>query len=154
MIAANVMSTNVISLNLSSQVKDAITLFQTSKLHDFPIIDDVGKPIGIVTTRSILHFAVPEYASDDLLSVIKYGPDISSVYENLAAVRHHTIADVMDKNFMVAKPDMPTSAIAAMLINLKGDTHNILIVDAAGVLIGIISARDIITKQLKNTQTN
>jgi len=41
---------------------------------------------------------------------------------------------------------MLTSAVAAMLANPKGDTHNVLVVDETGKLIGIISARDIICR--------
>lgn len=146
MIASNVMSTDLISLTLDATVKDAITLFYKSALHDFPVIDDVGKPVGIVTSRSILHRAVPSYASDNLLAIMKGGPDIESVYKNLEAELDLPVKDVIDQNYETVKASMPTSAVAAMLINLKGDTHNILVVDDDGQLIGIISARDIICR--------
>ena len=146
MIASNVMSTNLVSLTLDATVRDAIALFRESALHDFPVVDDAGKPVGIVTTRSILHCAVPAYASDNLLALMKAGPDIESVYKNLEAELDLPIRDVIDQNYEVVTPGMPTSAVAAMLINLKGDTHNILVVDDAGILIGIISARDIICR--------
>lgn len=146
MIASNVMSTNLVSLKLNATVRDAVTLFHESALHDFPVIDDEGKPVGIITTRSILHCAVPAYASDNLLAVMKGGPDIDSVYKNLEVELDLLVKDVIDQNYEVVKASMPTSAVAAMLINLKGDTHNILVVDDAGKLIGIISARDIICR--------
>ena len=146
MIASNVMSTNLVSLKLNATVRDAVTLFHESALHDFPVIDDEDKPVGIVTTRSILHCAVPAYASDNLLAVMKGGPDIDSVYKNLEVELDLSVKDVIDQNYEVVKASMPTSAVAAMLINLKGDTHNILVVDDAGKLIGIISARDIICR--------
>jgi CBS-domain-containing membrane protein len=144
MIAGNVMSTDLVTLTLDTTVKDAIALFQASALHDFPVIDNEGKPVGIVTTRSILHCAVPAYASNNLLAVMKAGPDIESVYKNLEAELDLPVKDVIDQNYEVVKASMPTSAVAAMLVNLMGDTHNILVVDDDGKLIGIISARDII----------
>jgi len=146
MIASNVMSTNLISLTLDATVRDAIALFHKSALHDFPVIDDEGKPVGIVTTRSILHCAVPSYASENLLAMMKAGPDIESVYKNLEAELDLPVKDVIDQNYETVKASMSTSAVAAMLINLKGDTHNILVVDDARKLIGIISARDIICR--------
>lgn len=146
MLATNVMSSDVVSIKLESTVKDAIALFHESALHDFPVIDNAGKPVGIVTTRSILHFAVPGYASDNLLAVMKAGPDIESVYKNLEAILNHPVKDVIDLNYKVVTANMPTSAVAAMLTNLTGDTHNILVVDDNGKLIGIISARDIICR--------
>jgi len=147
MIAANVMSTDLVSLTIDASVRDAIELFQNSSLHDFPVVNKNGKPIGIVTARSILHFAVPNYASSDLLAVMKAGPDIGSLYKTLKKEQERPISDVIDRDFDMVKGSIATSAVAAMLINLKGDTHNILVVDADGMLIGIISARDIICRQ-------
>jgi len=146
MIAENVMSTDLVTLTIDASVREAIDLFQRSSLHDFPIIDGEGKPVGIVTARSILHFAVPNYASSDMLAVMKAGPDIGSVYKALEMESNHPVRDIIDRNFEVVKASMATSAVAAILINLQGDTHNILVVDDAGVLIGIISARDIICR--------
>lgn len=146
MLAGNVMSSDIVSIQLESTVRDAIALFQESALHDFPVIDGEGKPVGIVTARSILHFAVPSYASDDLLAVMKAGPEIDSVYANLAAELDRPITDILDSNIDVVKANIPTNAVAAMLTHLKGDTNNVLVVDEVGKLIGIISARDIICR--------
>ena len=146
MIASNVMTTDLITLGEDARVKDAIVLFQESALHDFPVIDGSGRPLGIVTARAVLHHAVPEYATDDLLAVMRGGPDIGSVYEMLASSSQHRVVDVIDRQFPVVRQSMPTSAVAAMLINLKGDSHNVLVVDDDGKLVGIISARDIICR--------
>ncbi|MDX8387216.1 MAG: CBS domain-containing protein [Ghiorsea sp.] len=146
MIAKHVMSTGIKKLCTTSTVKDAIDLFSVSHLHDIPVVDDNNKPIGIVTAKSILHFAVPAYASSELLAVLQSGPDIPSVYDKLNAIHHQAIEAVMDKNIMVVKEDVATSAVAAMLINLSGDTQNILVVDSLGVLSGVVSSKDIISK--------
>ena len=146
MIASSVMSSDLITLKADASVKDAIALFQEYALHDFPVSDLNGKPVGIVTSRSILHYAVPDYATDDLLAIMRGGPDIESVYVKLAAIADHPIIDVVDRKFPVVKHTMPTSAVAAMLINIKGDSHNVLVVDDDNKLVGIISARDIICR--------
>ncbi|PIP02686.1 MAG: hypothetical protein COW18_07200 [Zetaproteobacteria bacterium CG12_big_fil_rev_8_21_14_0_65_54_13] len=146
MFAANVMSADPVSIKPGAKVSDAVALFRASPLHDFPVVDDEGRPIGIVTARSILHFSVPTYASDSLLALMKGGPAIDSVYKNMAAELDRPVSDVIDRHVDLVKGSMPTSAVAAMLINLKGDTHNILVVDNEGRLIGIISARDMICR--------
>ena len=146
MLAEHIMSSDIVSIQLGATVRDAVALFQESTLHDFPVIDAAGKPVGIVTARSILHFAVPAYASDDLPALMRSGPDIDSLYRNLAAELGRPVRDVLERSFDVVKATIPASAVAAMLTHLKGDTNNILVVDDAGKLIGIISARDIICR--------
>ncbi|MDX8406249.1 MAG: CBS domain-containing protein [Mariprofundus sp.] len=146
MLAGNVMSSDVTSINLESTVRDAAALFQQSALHDVPVVDVDGKPVGMVTCISILQLAVPGYASGDLLATMKAGPAIDSVYHNLEAIIDQPVTDAMTRNYEVVKASVPTSAVAAMLTTLKCEAHDILVVDDDGKLIGIISARDIICR--------
>jgi len=148
MIASNLMSVHPVSIKLDATVRDAVVLLARLGLHDLPVVDTDDRPVGIVTSRSILHYAVPAYASEDLLAVMRAGPDVGSVYKRLAEVADKPIADVVDRNIKPVRHDMPTSAVAAMLINLKHDTHNVLVIDDDGRLVGIISATDIIRRIL------
>ena len=148
MIASNIMSAHPVSVRLEATVRDAVVLLARLGLHDLPVVDDKERPVGIITSRSILHHAVPAYASEDLLAIMRAGPDVNSVYKNLTAVADRPVAEVMDRNIQPVRHDMPTSAVAAMLINLKHDTHNVLVVDDQEKLVGIISARDIIRRIL------
>jgi CBS domain-containing protein len=86
MIAANIMTTNLLCLHEDAMVEDAVSLFREmliychpgknqrflskSPVPELPIIDSAEKPVGEVGSRSILHRAVPAYASSDLLGVI------------------------------------------------------------------------------------
>lgn len=148
MIASNIMSAHPVSVRLEATVRDAVVLLARLGLHDLPVVDDKERPVGIITSRSILHYAVPAYASEDLLAIMRAGPDVNSVYKNLAEVADRPVAEVMDRNIQPVRHNMPTSAVAAMLINLKHDTHNVLVVDDEEKLVGIISARDIIRRIL------
>ena len=148
MIASNIMSAHPVSVRLEATVRDAVVLLARLGLHDLPVVDDSERPVGIITSRSILHHAVPAYASEDLLAIMRAGPDVGSVYRNLEKVADRPVAEVMDRNIEPVRYDMPTSAVAAMLINLRHDTHNVLVVDDTGRLVGIISARDIIRRIL------
>jgi len=151
MFAENVMSSEVLVLKLDTdvRVKDAAVLLEESGLHELPVVDQNGKPVGLVSARSILHLALPKYATDNLLSLMKSGPDIASIYENLDEVFESSIHTVIDREVNVVNLNAPTIAVAAMLVNLKGDSRNILVVNDVGKLVGIITARDLICRQLK-----
>ncbi|MCF7821036.1 MAG: CBS domain-containing protein [Mariprofundaceae bacterium] len=146
MIAANVMTKSPLTIPEDAKVKDAVALFKSTQLHDLPVIDSEHRPVGSISTRAILHAAVPAYADNKLLAAMKGGPDIASVYNNLESISEKPAAKIMDRHIHSIRGDTPTSAVAAMLINLHHDTFNILVVDDEGRLTGTISARDIVCR--------
>jgi CBS domain-containing protein len=146
MIALNVMTMSPLTISEDAKVKDAAALFKSTQLHDLPVTDSENRPIGSISARAILHVAVPAYADDKLLSAMKGGPDIVSVYNNLKSISEKSVTKIMDRHIHLIPGNTPTSAVAAMLSNLHHDTFNILVVDDEGRLIGTISARDIVCR--------
>ncbi|MFC1536533.1 HPP family protein [Pseudomonadota bacterium] len=146
MIASNVMTKNPLTVSQDAKVKDTILLLRSIQLHDLPVVDDENRPIGSISTRAILHAAVPAYADDKLLAAMERGPDIASVYNNLKAISEKPVKEIMDCHVHPVHADTPTSAVAAMLTNLHHDCFNILVVDDDEKLIGTISARDIVCR--------
>ncbi len=146
MIASNVMTTNLLSLNENALVKDAIALFRASAGHEFPVVDSEGKLVGEVSSRSILHRAVPAYASSELLAAMRGGPDIQSVYANLESILDHPLGELMSRDVQTVTEKTPTSAVAAMLTTTSGDSSHVYVIDNNGQLVGVISPRDIIRR--------
>ena len=150
MLANHVMTAKVQTLPETATVQDALNLLVNSSLDDFPIVSESSQPVGIVSAKSIIHHAIPDYASSNLLAAMQAAPDIKSVYKKIEHIADHPIHEVADTNFTTVKTTTATSAVAAILANLKGDTHHVLVVDDGGKLVGIISARDILRRHLEN----
>ncbi len=150
MLASHVMTKNVQTLPDTATVYDALNLLVNSALDDFPVVNKNGQPVGIVSAKSIVHHAIPDYATTNFLAAMQAAPDIKSIYKKIEHIVDHPILEVADTHFTTVKPTTATSAVAAILANLTGDTHHVLVVDDAGKLLGIISARDILRRHLKN----
>jgi len=146
MIASNVMTKEPITLSYNAKVKDAIDLFRSTKFQNLPVIDDQGRPVGSVSALSTLHAAVPAYADEKLLAIMEGGPDIVSVYRKLEKIFDLPVTDIMDKNIHPVHAGTPTSSVAARLINQGNQTTSVFVIDHEGVLIGLISAVDIISR--------
>lgn len=144
MIASNVMTSHLLALGENALVQDAVELFRKSSVHEIPVVDGGGRLIGEVNSRSILHKAVPAYASSDLVPAMAAGPDIPSVYRNLEAMLSHRLSDYMTREVQTVHADAPTSAVAAMLVSMGVDSSHVYVVDDIGRLQGVISARDIL----------
>ena len=146
MIASNVMTTRLLSLYEDALVKDAMALFRQSPMHELPVVDHAEKLLGEVSSHSILHRAVPAYASSELLAAMRAGPDIQSVYHNLQAMQGQSLIEFMTRDVQTVHADAPTSAVAAMLTSMAGDSTHVYVVDDAGRLLGVISPRDILCR--------
>lgn len=138
------MTREVITTTPEARVADAIALLHRHHLHDIPVIDDEGKPVGMLTARAVLHHALPSYASENLLAAMQASPDLPSVHDRLAAMAGLTVAEVMSPQVLSVREEAPTNAIAAMLVLLRNDSQNILVTDGHGRLVGTISALDIL----------
>jgi CBS domain-containing protein len=152
MITSSVMTKDPVTLLHDGKVKDAIKLFRSTMFHNFPVVDNEGRPVGCISARAILHAAVPAYVNEKLLAAMEGGPDIGSIYHNLEKIAELPIAEIMDQNIHSVHADTPTSAVAARLTNQLHDTSNILVVDDEGKLIGTISAVDIVSQEERPAQ--
>ena len=144
MIAANVMTPNPITVRQGSSVRETIATLKRHRLHDLPVVNDEGKPVGIVTARAILHAAVPAYATSNLINVMRGGPDLPSVYEHLRSIANKDVSEIMDDEPSLVSCHIATTAVAAILVNMATDSNNVLVVDEEERLVGIISAVDIV----------
>ncbi|HXH71864.1 MAG TPA: CBS domain-containing protein [Mariprofundaceae bacterium] len=143
MLAADVMTRELVTVEPTTTVQKAMDLIHANRLHDIPVVDADGKPLGVITGRAILHAALPPYISENLIAAMRGLPDMPSIYEHLNEIADLPVGELMDKRIFSVRPDTPTSAIAAMLVHMKDDTHDILVTDNAGKLVGSISCIDL-----------
>lgn len=148
--AENVMSSHVLTVRLDTNatVRDVIDMLDVSRLHELPVVDDDGRPVGLISAREILRLSMPGYVSEGLLNIMKAGPDVESIYENLERNLDRSIIDVVNKDFEVVRKDTPTSAVAGVLMNMHGDYKDVLVVNEDGQLVGIIAPRDIVCRKM------
>lgn len=145
-IAKDVMSKNPLSVDAHATIRQAVQILRDNNLHDLPVVDKAGRPIGMITARAVLHAAVPSYMTETLLDSMRAAPDLPYVSRRLQHVEGMRVADAMDKAVATIRPDTPISTVAAMLVNLENDIHNLLVVDEGEKLVGIVSALDLLGK--------
>jgi len=143
-IAANIMTPDPITVRQGSSVRETVATLHRHRLHDLPVVDGEGRPVGMITARAILHAAVPAYATSNLINVMRGGPDLPSVYEHLRSIADKDVSEIMDAKPSSVTCQTATTAVAAMLVNMATDCHNVLVVDEDGILVGIISALDVV----------
>lgn len=145
--AADLMVPNPISLRSEAEVAEAIALFTEKGIAAAPVIDEAGRPIGVVSRSDLLihqreaemnragkpdYFFAPSFESDPKLETAR-----------------STVVDLMTPAVFAVSPDTPVQRVVSDMIGLH--VHRLFVVDDDGILVGVISTMDVL-KHLKEEE--
>jgi len=133
--AEELMVPNPISLRAEADVAEATMLFTEKGITAAPVIDEAGRPIGVISRSDLLIHQCEQEKQ-------RLGLD----EEGLAKQTQSTVADLMTPAVFAVAPDTPVRQVISDMIGLH--VHRLFVVDEAGVLVGVITTMDVL-KQLK-----
>ncbi len=140
--AAELMIPNPISIRAEAGISEAIALFTEKGITAAPVIDEAGHPIGVVSRSDLLvhqceagkhrndYFFAPTFETKDIARPGAKG----------------TVADLMTPAVFAVAPDTPSHRVVSDMVGLH--VHRLFVVDADNILVGVISAMDVL-KHLK-----
>lgn len=148
--AADLMAPNPISLRADANVHEALALLTDKGFSAAPVIDDAGRPIGVLSRSDLL---VHDREKTDYVA-----PSPAYFYEQELHTRHGkpkpgfqienvdqtTVRDLMTPAIFAVGPNTPAAKVVSDLIGLH--VHRLFVVDGDGVLIGVISTMDILKR--------
>ena len=118
--AADLMTPNPVSIGRASSVREAAAFLTARGISAAPVIDDAGRPVGVVSRSDILvHHQAP-------------APDRTPVHS------------VMTPAVFCVRLDTPAAEVIDTMVGLG--VRRVFVVDDAGVLIGVVSAFDVLRK--------
>lgn len=122
--AADLMTENPISVRDSALISDVVALLTRKGFHAAPVIDDSGRPVGVVSYTDIL---VHERARGEAAAA---RPDEARA------------RDVMTPAVFSVPVDARARRVVSDMVALN--VHQLYVVDRAGVLVGVVSALDVL----------
>jgi CBS-domain-containing membrane protein len=138
----DVMTTRVVAVRKDASFKDIVALLTEHRVSAFPVVDDEGKAIGVVSEADLL--------SKEALVATLGGQAVrlsrSAValdpgeFTKAAAV---TAADLMTKPPVVVTPDEPVTSAARLMYH--GRVKRLPVVGEDGQLVGIVSRADVLS---------
>lgn len=147
--AADLMSTNPVSISADALVREAIGLLVDKGFGAAPVIDEAGRPVGVVSRSDILVHererdaylpVTDEFVSDDWV-----GSRLGKILDrgfNVVDVDRTSVGDIMTPAVFSVVLDTPAHRVVAEMLDLK--VHQIFVVDDKGVLVGVVSTHDIL----------
>ncbi|MDH3730855.1 MAG: CBS domain-containing protein [Acidimicrobiia bacterium] len=131
----DLMTTDVVTIRPEQTIKEAARLMVANRVSGLPVVDDNAALIGIVTEADFLERELDKEAPSGGLLGAVFGAELS----HSEAV---TVGEVMSTNVVTVAPDA-TLAEAARVLATNG-VKRLPIVDAEGLVIGVISRADIV----------
>ena len=138
--AADVMVTNVITVNANATIGEVAATLLNNHISAAPVVDEKGGLVGIVSEGDLMRR--PEIGTTRRhswwLELISTGWASANEY-----IKSHSgkVADVMTRNVVTAKPDTPLGEIAGLLE--RNRIKRVPIVEE-GKLVGLVSRANIL----------
>jgi predicted transcriptional regulator len=124
--AADLMADNPVSLQATATVAEATTLLSDRSISAAPVIDDTGRPVGVVSKADIL------IHDRELLRGATAGADATRVEE------------IMTPAVFSVSTDISAAKVVEQMIQLN--VHQLFVVDPTGTLVGVIGALDVLRR--------
>jgi CBS domain-containing protein len=148
--ARELMTPNPISIRGDATVREAIALLTDHDFSAAPVIDESGRPVGVVSKSDILihdrehsrHLRpVDALTRADLHT--REGEKLPPDWE-VEEADPTTVEEIMTPGVFAVRADAPLPAVVEQLVNLR--VHRLFVTDAGGTLVGVISTLDLLRR--------
>jgi len=127
--AADLMNTNPISLREDSTVDEASELLATKGFSAAPVINAAGRPVGVISQSDLL---IHEREQVHYLTPAGRQPVTERMF----------VRDLMTPIVVGVTLDTPVQKVVVEMLAMR--VHRLFVLDNAGILVGVISALDIL----------
>jgi len=148
-VAEDLMTSNPVSIDEQATLHEALVLLVDRNIHAAPVIDEAGRPIGVVSTsdivvhdrESVTHLPrMPEfYTRTDL--ALPSGEELPRGFQ-VQQVDRTRVSDIMTPTVFAVSPDTPAASVVSEMLAHR--VHRLFVVDGSGILVGVITSFDLL----------
>lgn len=128
--AEDLMTTSPQSLRRDATISEATAFLSTRKFSAAPVIDEAGRPVGVVSRTDLLNHHCQNPATTGQNSE-GYDPD-----------GEIPVRSVMTPATFCVRADTPAAKVISKMMALN--VRRLFVVDDDGVLVGVVSAFDVL----------
>jgi CBS domain-containing protein len=149
--AQDLMTRNPVSIRENATLHEAVALLVDKGFSAAPVIDNAGRAVGVISQRDVL---VHDREKVDYLEPVPADYDTEFLGERVGksagagfqvvAPDSTLVSDIMTPMVFSVAPDCPAQKVVDQMLAMK--FHRLFVIDDNGVLIGVISALDILKR--------
>ena len=132
----DVMTTHVVAVRTSASFKEMADMMHRSRVSAFPVLDDTGRVIGVVSAGDLLVKEAVQAQGTSLIAALRH------VHEDDKAAGV-TAADLMTRPAVTIGPDAPVEEAARLMYDKR--VKRLPVTRAGGKLVGIVSRVDVLS---------
>lgn len=132
----DVMTTRVVAVRKSASFKEMTGMLRRSRISAFPVLDDAGRVVGVVSAGDLLVKEAVQAQGTSLIAALRH------VHEDEKAAGI-TAADLMTSPAVTIRPDAPVEQAARLMYDKR--VKRLPVVHAGGMLVGIVSRVDVLS---------
>jgi CBS domain-containing protein len=147
--AAELMTANPLSIRADATVREAVAFLTDKGFSAAPVIDQSGRPVGVLSRADIIVHdrekveyldPVPEYYEKGTL--VAPGGEVLGEGFQVEKAERVQVRDIMTPAVFAVSPESPARKVVEEMLALK--VHRLFVVSREGVLVGVISALDVL----------
>ena len=140
----DVMSRDPIVVRPETPLKEAIQILAEKRISGIPVVDDVGKLVGIISETDLMwqETGVTPPAYIMFLDSVIYLQNPGTYERELHKALGQTVGEVMSKNPVTISPEKTVKEAAQVMQEQK--VHRLPVIDSASQVVGILTRGDII----------
>ncbi len=147
--ASDLMTRTPVSICDAATVQEAIALLIDKGFSAAPVVDETGRPVGVVSRTDILmHDRETAFYQDSARQY--YDPPgtgalARQALPNLSQSKHAgptRVRDIMTPVVYSVAPETPVNRVIDEMLRLN--VHRLFVVECTGILVGVISALDVL----------
>lgn len=124
--AVELMTPNPLSIDQKATIAEAVAFLAKRGISAAPVIDEAGRPLGVVSRSDIL------------------------IHYQSASAGRTPVRALMTPTVFCAHPDASAQEVVEMMVDLG--VRRLFVVDDGGVLVGVISALDVLRYLCRKTR--
>lgn len=142
--AREIMTRDVQTVTESTSLDQLAKAFGETGVSGFPVLDDAGRPIGVVTESDLIHqnqrLHIPTtVAIFDAVIVLGSSKRLEEEIRRVAATR---VGEIMTRDPVTVVEETPVEEVATLMAEQQ--IHTLPVVDAGGRVVGVIGKLDVI----------
>ncbi len=140
--AKNIMATDIVTISLSTGIREIYDIFKKTRYGGIPVVDGQRRILGMVTKAEILAVLLPDYfdmLGENIMFIDDFGA-LDKEFESMPMFELFVAEDIMKKGAITVEENASLLKIVAMM-----QKHRVrrILVEKSGILKGIITRNDI-----------